>query len=87
MKSVQVFIEEEDTTGVCELAVSKRFTRKLHVSAQEGWPACRQERLGQRRAGVCSEGQDTGLPREKVPSRPHKGQESMWGHAGHRNVK
>lgn len=41
MKSVQVFIEEEDTTGVCELAVSKRFTRKLCTSAprKAGQPA------------------------------------------------
>lgn len=33
MKSVQVFIEEEDTTGVCELAVSKPFTRKPRTPA------------------------------------------------------
>lgn len=38
-KSVHVFIEEEDTTGVCELAVSEPVTRKPRTSAP--WKAGR----------------------------------------------
>lgn len=38
-KSVRVFIEEEDTTGVCELAVSEPVTRKPRTSAP--WKAGR----------------------------------------------
>lgn len=88
MKSVQGFLEDEDTMGVCELALPKPFTKKFHTRAprKAGQPTDKQAR-GRGRAGVCSEEQDHGLPQEKDLSGPQRGQESLWGYTGPENIK
>lgn len=88
MKTVQGFIEDEDTIGACEPAPSKPFTKKLHTRAprKAGQPTDRQA-LGPGRAGLCGEDQDHGLPQEKGPCGPQRGHASMWGCAGHGNIQ